>query len=268
MDPLLITGGLKLLGGLFGSKPPTPAKNILSQAQGAREAAAKYGFNPLTMLQYGQPGGAMGGGSPLASADLMAGALQDVSDVISGESERRNAANKLELELGRIKLDQLSAAGYHIQPSAVANVGSGLSPLGRGVATVGASYAAPVMAGFSVDPASGIRGVGSRVVPYAVMVPTQGSDGITRQGANPAGPDMDQALWALGTDAYYRRTNFVANHTISRPLRASDGDLMPPRPSTDVLDPDHKRSENRGPWRRFYDGLAWPSGSPTSSNFP
>ena len=51
-------GAAKVIGGLFGlgkkkKKDPTPRDNLLSQAQGARDAADKYGFNPLTMLQYG-----------------------------------------------------------------------------------------------------------------------------------------------------------------------------------------------------------------------
>lgn len=130
----LVSGGLKLLGGLFGGgkKSPTPRKNMLSQAQGAREAAEQYGFNPLTMLQYGQPGGAMGAGGapPLASSDLILGAMQDVSDVLTGETARRDAANKLELELGRRKIEAMSGL-LAVAPSAAATVGDGLPTIGR-----------------------------------------------------------------------------------------------------------------------------------------
>ena len=104
------------LGGAIGSlfkkkkKAPTPRDNIMSQAQGARDAAEKYGFNPLTMLQYGQPGGAMGvadgGAPPLASIHLISGALQDVNDIVSGDAARRRAADQLELDLAKVKIDQ------------------------------------------------------------------------------------------------------------------------------------------------------------------
>lgn len=137
MDPVtggLISGGIKLLGGLFGGKKksPTPAQNMLSQAKGARQAAEKYGFNPLTMLQYGQPGGAMGAGGapPLASSDLILGAMQDVSDVLTGETARRAEANKLELELGRRKIEAMSGL-LAVAPSAAATVGEGLPTIGR-----------------------------------------------------------------------------------------------------------------------------------------
>ncbi len=237
---------------------------MMSQAQGARQAAEKYGFNPLTMLQYGQPGGSMGGGAaPLASAELLTGALSDMTDALTGDAKRRDAANQLEMDLGRLKLEQLRATGLQVQPSAVANVGQGLPPLGRRAAAVGSPYVAPSVVGMSSVGSGGIRGVGASADVVPVMVPTQGSDGITRMGPNPVGPDADQALWALGSDAYYRRTNYVANHTLGRPLRVADGNLTPPRPSTDLPDPDRKQPANRGPWRRLYDNAKWPS-----ANFP
>lgn len=135
MDPVtgsLIGAGLKGLMGILGLRgQPTPRKNILSQAAGAREAAEKYGFNPLTMLQYGQSGGAMGGGGALASSDLLLGALQDVSEVVSGETAQRAAANQLELDLAKIKLDELRRGVIPSAPSAAAAVGSGPLPLGQ-----------------------------------------------------------------------------------------------------------------------------------------
>lgn len=137
MTLLATLGGAALkagLGRLLGGKKkpdPTPRDNLLSQAAGAREASDKYGFNPLTMLQYGQTAGAMGGGGapPLASAELIAGAIQDVADVVTGETARRQAANEMELELGKIKLDQLR--GNKGALPGANSVGSGPSPLGR-----------------------------------------------------------------------------------------------------------------------------------------
>ena len=62
----------------------------MSQAAGARQAAKEYGFNPLTMLQYGQPGGAMGGGgeAPLASIELITGGLGTIADELTGAAAR------------------------------------------------------------------------------------------------------------------------------------------------------------------------------------
>lgn len=132
-----ITAGVKILGGLKGlfgkkDKAPTPRDNIMSQAQGAREAAKAYGFNPLTMLQFGNSAGAGGGGGsapPLASLDILTDGLSDLSDITSGDAAQRRAANQLELDLGKLQLEQLRALAA--APSAVSTVGRGPSPLGR-----------------------------------------------------------------------------------------------------------------------------------------
>lgn len=136
-----ILGGL---GSLFGKKKkqPTPAQNILSQAQGARQAADQYGFNPLTLLQYGQPGGAtpIGGGGtpPLASIGAITEGLKDIGDVVSGDAARRRAADQLELDLAQLKLEQAQSGVIAAAPGAAApgaaGVGSGPSPLGRSAA--------------------------------------------------------------------------------------------------------------------------------------
>lgn len=112
LDPTLVSGGLKLLGGLFGSKkPPTPSQNIRSQAKGARMAAEEYGFNPLTMLQYGQPGGSMasGGPAPLASLSILGDFIQDN---YSDEAKDRREHNQLATDLLRVQLDQARSAVY------------------------------------------------------------------------------------------------------------------------------------------------------------
>lgn len=136
-----VIGGV---GSLIGNtrrrqKQPTPRENIMSQAQGARDAAEEYGFNPLTLLQYGQPGGAApiaggGGTPPLASIQAITGGLQDIGDVVSGDAARRRAADQLQLDLAQIKLDQ-AQAGVVAVPGAN-GVGSGPSPLGRSARAV------------------------------------------------------------------------------------------------------------------------------------
>lgn len=127
-----VASGLK---GLFGKKKkdPTPKDNIISQARGVRQAAEESGFNPLTMLQYGQPGGAMGSGgghAPLASIDLITGGLKDISDAMSGDKERQQKREELEQDLLRVQIDQLRS-GVLAAPPAAAGIGAGPSPIGR-----------------------------------------------------------------------------------------------------------------------------------------
>lgn len=139
MDPAIIGGGLKLVGGLFGRKKgPTPSQNIVSQAKGARLAAEKYGFNALTMLQYGQPGGAMGGGGapPLASQAVLEG-IADMTDVLTGEAAARREHNRLANDLLRVQLDEARARAQAGPPPGVAAVGSGPAALGRRAEPVG-----------------------------------------------------------------------------------------------------------------------------------
>lgn len=114
-----IVGGIS---GILGrkKKDPSPRDNLLSQAKGARQAAEQYGFNPLTMLQYGQTGGAMAGGggaAPLASIQMLTEGLQGLDDIRSGDAARRRQADQLELDLAQIKLDQLRSGVVVTPPS-------------------------------------------------------------------------------------------------------------------------------------------------------
>lgn len=154
-----IAAGVKILGGLKGlfgkkKKDPTPAQNIVSQAQGAREAAEKYGFNPLTMLQYGQPGGALaagGGAAPLASFDILTEGLKGLDDIVSGDAARRRAADQLELDLARLKLDQ-ARSGVVLHRDNVTDADfPTLSPLGRSNATYKQSNVRAAPAPFSLS---------------------------------------------------------------------------------------------------------------------
>ena len=59
------------VAGLFSKKKGAPSarENTVKLAQGARQAAERYGFNPLTMLGAGSSMGGGGGGGdapPLA----------------------------------------------------------------------------------------------------------------------------------------------------------------------------------------------------------
>ena len=103
MDPVtLIGGGLSLLGSLFGRKQKnmTPQQSIESTAAGARSAAAKYGFNALTLLQSSNAtagaGMAMGGPPPLASLSVLG---DFITDNFGKEAKERNEHNRLQNEL-------------------------------------------------------------------------------------------------------------------------------------------------------------------------
>lgn len=145
-----ISGGLSIakgISGLFGGgsskvKQPDIAKNIRDQARGAREAADESGFNPLTMLQYGNPAGAgfnsASGAPPLASIDSIVGGLQSVDDIVSGDAARRRAADELELDMAKVKLDQLRS-GVSVPmstPVVASGVGGSTSPIGNRPARV------------------------------------------------------------------------------------------------------------------------------------
>lgn len=109
MDPAVIAGGLKLLGGLFGRKQKTmtPQQSIESTAAGARTAAAKYGFNALTLLQGSNAtagaGMAMGGPPPLASLSILG---DIVDDNFSEEAKERKEHNRLQTDLLRLEVDR------------------------------------------------------------------------------------------------------------------------------------------------------------------
>lgn len=109
----------------------SPRQNIDSQVRGVREAADKYGFNPLTLLAYGQGGGSGTGGgftsaapsgqpAPLASLGLLSGDIAEVDDWVSGDSARRRQADQIQIDIGRLKLEEARRDVFGIgkQPSA------------------------------------------------------------------------------------------------------------------------------------------------------
>ena len=139
----LLSGVGAVVGGLSGlfSKSkgaPSARENTVKLAQGARQAAERYGFNPLTMLQYGSTAGGGGGGGapPLASIQMLVDGLQGVDDATSGRDQRQKAAEELEIDLARLRLEQMRSGVVVAPASAADGVSSGPSPLGRRAATV------------------------------------------------------------------------------------------------------------------------------------
>lgn len=138
MDFGLLSGVGSIIGGigsLFGKgKTSDPRSNIHSAAKGAREAAAKYGFNPLTLLQYGSNGfggTTQGAAPPLASIDMITGGLRDINDVVSGDAERRRQADELKMDLAKLEMEKLRAGIVAVGQSGAASVGGGAPTFGR-----------------------------------------------------------------------------------------------------------------------------------------
>lgn len=134
-----------LVGALFGNKGrggPSPSDNVNSLAKGAREAAEKYGFNPLTLLQAGSGAASLGGSAPaLSSGAYISEAIsRGVDTYFNVKQERadqeaeaiRSATEHMERVRGQQARDPLQRFGYALTdvapvPVAKAN-GGGVAP--------------------------------------------------------------------------------------------------------------------------------------------
>lgn len=118
----LIGGGVKLLGGLFGSRSARKAEErahaqFLNSGSDIREAAIRGGFNPLTFLQATGGGAAANGGftaagqpAALASQELIMGGLQDFGSVLSGEAAQIARERELSYNLAKLEYEKSSAS--------------------------------------------------------------------------------------------------------------------------------------------------------------
>lgn len=118
----LINGGIKLLGGLFGSRSAKKAEararqNFLNSGADTREAAVRGGFNPLTFLQATGGGAAANGGfsaagqpAALASQELIMGGLQDFGSVLSGEAAQQQRERELSYNLAKLEYEKSAAS--------------------------------------------------------------------------------------------------------------------------------------------------------------
>lgn len=88
-----ILGAIAGIAGGLLSKPKdpfTPAQNIASSAKGARDAGAKYGFNPLTLL-------GLGGSYPGTAGNPMLGAaIADAGMLLADKLATNSTAQKLD----------------------------------------------------------------------------------------------------------------------------------------------------------------------------
>jgi hypothetical protein len=113
----LISAGASLLGGLFGRKKEKviPADEnsrlaLMGQAQGARDAGAKYGFNPLTLLGVSAPMGPTiygGGVNPMGAAFADAGAA--LANGITAQQQRKDALSEAQAQNKKLR-EQLNSA--------------------------------------------------------------------------------------------------------------------------------------------------------------
>ena len=142
--------------GLFSKKKGAPSarENTVKLAQGARQAAERYGFNPLTMLGAGSSMGGGGGGGdapPLASIQMLTEGLKSVDDAISGDAERRRQADQLQIDLAKVQLEQARSGVIASGSTAADSVGGSLSPLGAPRGTHVQKTARAVPARFSAS---------------------------------------------------------------------------------------------------------------------
>lgn len=136
MDPTIIAGGLKLLGGLFGKKKTmSPQQSIMSTAAGARQAAKAYGFNALTLLAGSNATAGAGmdmGAPPLASLAVLGDIIEEN---YGDEAKARKEHNRLQNELLTLEVDRARSLNAVAPEASVA--GGGALTGGRDNARVG-----------------------------------------------------------------------------------------------------------------------------------
>lgn len=243
MDPAIIAGGFKLLGGLFGSKKKTmsPAQSIVSTAQGARQGAKQYGFNPLTLLQASNAtagaGMDMGGTPPLASLSILG---DIVEDTFGEEAETRREHNRLQNELLRLEVDR----AHSLSGVAVARSVAGGGALGGGAPVY--QSGGPVR-DFLDEDDRGTAYVDER--DNTVSYQSHGQQTVV-----PVGPDLDEVATGVVIDAMNRskasrERMSMGPMDIGTPLTIPYGladrtwELLPGRRSADSLPPKKPRSD-------------------------
>jgi len=228
MDPAIIAGGLKLLGGLFGRKKKqmTPAQSIMSTAQGVTDAAAATGLNRLTLLSASNAtagvGMEMGGPPPLASLSV----LGDIIDEnFTDEAKGRKEHNRLQNELLRLEVDRARSLNAVAPVQSVA--GGGALNGGRGNTRV-------------TGPANGFLTETDRnPTPAQEMDNTVSYQSHGQQTVVPVGPDVDEIMTGIFIEANNKNKAAKTRMSMGRmdtgsPLAIPPGfvnrtwELMPP----------------------------------------
>ena len=228
LDPTIIAGGLKLLAGLGGKKQRfvPPSEMIASTAEGARDAGAKFGFNPLTLLGLGaQSGMTPGSPPPLASLAVLGDMIEDK---YGEDAKTRREYNRLQNELLTLEVQRARTLNAVAPAQSVA--GGGALTGGRGNVRVS-------------GPATGFLTETDRNPPMAderdntVSFQSHGQETVV-----PVGPDSDEVLMGFFIDANNRRKarlDPVTGYDRGTPLGVYD-DIMPPIRTRNYGDPNVK----------------------------
>lgn len=241
--PALIGAGGALLGGIFGKPKRTSAQQnsrqgILGQAQGAREAAEKYGFNPLTLLAASSPMGPSESsnymGTAIANSALMlADGLAKRQERIGREAALEKANEELRLQVRELTL-RPKFGGIYAQRQAVPSLGAAL---GRSASDAASSASAVLAGSRSAAAQSGVGLDGNPVDP-------EDRHGIERVHSHgqvtevPLGPDLDEIITGavIGFNNWTKaQREYRQNHTTGPFLQAPRRDadwwkLLPPQP--------------------------------------
>lgn len=191
--------GGKLLGGFMArnaakNERKTALNDESVKFERLREAAIRGGFNPLTALQNGGLAGLSGlpsGTPPLASIDLITGALQDVGRELTGEAAQEREQVRLQNELAKLNMEHMRAllkAGPSavMGPRAVQHSGWAASkPRLQPAAKPVAKYATPADQALAEKHWSG-----KEPIPSHIPVRTRGGQIVDI--INPELPDADQ----------------------------------------------------------------------------
>lgn len=197
MDPTIVAGGLKLVGGLFGRKKKgmTPQQSIMSTAAGARSAAEKYGFNALTLLQNSNATAGAGmdmGTPPLASLAVLGDIVEDTWGQTGQDKATAREHNKLQNDLLRLEVDRARGAVRAVE--GVSHAGGGAITGARTVKTV----SSPVAGDFLDEEDRGEAWADER--DNTVSFQSHGQQSVVT-----VGPDSDEVVTGLFIEANNKR---------------------------------------------------------------
>lgn len=259
MDPIigssLIGAAGSLLGGIFGKpKRVSAEKNsrdaIMGQAQGAREASDKYGFNPLNLL------GASSAVGPSESSNYMGTAIANsalmLADGLSKRQDRIGQVAALEKsnEELRLQVRELTLrpkfGGIYAQRQAVPSLGAAL---GRSASNA-ASVAADAVAHTRSAAAQGGVGLDGKPVDPEDR---HGIEIVHSHGQStevPIGPDLDEVVsgFVIGLNNQVKAIREYRKSHTTGPM------LQPPRRDADwwrLLPPQPRNSPVYDGWQGF-----------------
>lgn len=110
MDPGIISAGISVLGGMFGDDGYSPAQMSRGHIKGLMQAAEKFGISPLTLLNAGIPGGAVG------KTNNMGAAFADAAMYLGDALAKKTDAVKLQQVAAERDRLQEKVVGLTIRP--------------------------------------------------------------------------------------------------------------------------------------------------------